>query len=400
MSAPRTTVATPQKNGHKSGKSRAPEPQRSAEAQDLMGIAVDALKISPPLYVSSIFGQPWTWLPPYDRYSEFKILDLWRLRRALKYLLNISLPSLPMTPPPFGPPLLNDLFWQPTVILQRPDHNGSYTSFLDEAWFFINGILTNDAVAQINAAYLAYLFHRPITLIQNSTDGLVIDLLQSALGKQWRRITEPATKAFEPVYDALKSRDKRRVVLIAHSQGSIIAATVLRLLKAITRPAAPLARAARYAPPEFVYPADEIIDLTDFEPLEESELAKLEIYSFATCATHMTYYRAGDSHVPPIPWIEHFGNEMDMVARLGMLAPRPAQFGIAIDGPRYQRKGGWGHLLNAHYLHQIERHQRKGRKKGAAGGREPFHLLEGPGVAAPDTPRLFQYINGGVPKDG
>jgi hypothetical protein len=38
------------------------------------------------------------------------------------------------------PPLTGEFFYQPTVILQRPDQYGSYTSFPLEKWFFINGI--------------------------------------------------------------------------------------------------------------------------------------------------------------------------------------------------------------------------------------------------------------------
>ena len=151
---------------------------------------------------------PWTWLPPHNRYSEFKIIDLWRPGRTAKFLANTWIPSIPRTPPSFGPPFLNDLFWQPTVILQRPDHNGSYTTFPDEAWFFVNGIMTNDSVAQINSAYLAHLFHRPLTMIQNSTDSLWADLFECALGKEWYRVVEPAIKAFPPIYDALKSPHK------------------------------------------------------------------------------------------------------------------------------------------------------------------------------------------------
>ena len=51
------------------------------------------------------------------------------------------------------------------------------------AWlslFFINGILTNGDVAQLNAACISYMFHRPVTLIQNATDGALADLLADA----------------------------------------------------------------------------------------------------------------------------------------------------------------------------------------------------------------------------
>src|SRR5690242_9241914 len=115
----------------------------------LLGIVQDALDLPPTDYLPSILGQPRTWLPPYHRYSEFRILDLWRARRTLQFLINVTLPSIPVSPPTFGPPLLDRFFWRPTVILQRPDHYGSYTAFPREAWFFLNGIMTNDAVAQV-----------------------------------------------------------------------------------------------------------------------------------------------------------------------------------------------------------------------------------------------------------
>ncbi len=369
----------------------------------LLGIALDALRIRPPLFASSIFGLPWTWLPPHHRYSEFGIIDLWRPGRTAKYLANTWVPSIPRTPPGFGPPFLNGWFWQPTVILQRPDHNGSYTTFPEEAWFFINGIMTNDSVAQINSAYLAYLFHRPLTMIQNSTDSLWIDLFECALGKEWYRIVEPATKAFPPIYDALKSAHKQRVVVICHSQGTIIMSVVLRLLAALfRRPAAMesaarglFAEAMRYAPPEFVYPDQEPIDLHDFDRLTETELAKLEVYCFANCASTMTTI-ARTAEGRPLPWIESFGNENDIVARLGMLAPRPRQWGIRIDGPRYERRGAWGHMLNEHYLKPIERCQKRGRRPGGDGTPEPYEPVAGSEESQGRIPRLFRYINGGA----
>ena len=363
---------------------------------NLWRITRDALAMRPPLYVSSILGMPWTWLPPHHRYSEFRIIDPWRLGRTLKFLINTTVPSLPRTPPPFGPPFLNQFFWQPSVILQRPDQNGNYTTFPDEAWFFVNGIMTNDAVAQINAAYLAHLFHRPVTLIQNSTDSLLIDLLQCAAGKQWRRNTEPAITAFPVLYDALRSPHKRKVVLIAHSQGTIIASNLLRMLARVYQvPEAP----PRFAPPEFVFPDQADINFDDFEPLGPAELAKLEVYCFATCANQLKYVGWSEELDRSTPWIEHFGNEKDLVCRLGMLAPDPAAWGIDIDGPRYARTGFWGHLLNAHYLVGIEESQKDGRKRGSRGGSGPFRLLDAATYPSGTSPRLFDYINGGSPAD-
>ena len=374
--------------------------------RDLRGIARDALAISPPLYVQSILGPLRAWVPPYRRFSELSLLNPWRPLRTLKFLQNTWLPSLPMTPPTFNPPFLDDLFWQPTVILQRPDHCGSYASFPDEHWFFINGIMTNDAVAQLNAALLADLFHRPITLIQNSTSSLLVDLAQCALDKEGWKVTEPVTKAFPAIYDALKSVHKQRVVVIAHSQGTIVTAVVLALLqKLLVTPPAESAgdgvmapAAASYAPPEFIYPAEGPIVLDEFETLSLDELAKLEIYCFATCANVMAYSIPPEDDRRPVPYLEHFGNERDIVARLGMLAPRPGQWEIRIDGRRFERPGAWGHLLNEHYLYPIVDAQRRGRRRGGRNTAAPFIESGSAGVPGGPEPRLYSYINGGVPE--
>lgn len=398
MTTTRTTHA--QMNGVDGSSTAAPALPDPHSIHNLALIARDALRMVPPAYGCSIFGLPITWLPPHRRFSEFTILNPWRPLRAAKYIQHTFLPTLPVTPPTFSPPWISDYFWQPSVILQRPDHNGSYTSFPEESWFFVNGIMTDDAVAQVNAALLAELFHRPITLIQNSTSSLLTDLLQCALDKQGWRITEPVTKMLPALYDALKRRDKRRVVVIAHSQGTIIAAVVLQLLKQITRSerkAHGLVAPAAYAPPEFVYPDASPLVLTDFAPLTESELGKLEIYCFATCTNVMTHYRPARQGEPALPYLEHFGNERDIVARLGMQAPHAADRGIRIDGPRFVRPGAWGHLLNEHYLYPLADAQRQGRRRGGKGGAAPFVPVNDGQQTA--TPRLFAYINGGAPEE-
>ena len=103
-----------------------------------------------------------------------------------------------------------------------------------------------------------------------------------------------------------------------------------------------------------------------------------------------------------MPWIENFGNENDIVARLGMLAPRPEHWGIGIDGPRYEHRGAWGHMLNEHYLHAIERCQKHGRRPGGDGTSAPYELVGQPSAGsveeAEQAPRLFSYINGGIPE--
>lgn len=374
-------------------------PQDKPCTRDLLNIALDALKINPPLYFSSFFGRPLSWLPPHRRFSEFKIIDIWHLRRMIHFLANITIPALPLTPPPFSPPVVENFFWSPTVILQRPDHNGSYTTFPREAWFFINGILTDDAVAQMNASYLSYLFHRPITLIQNATDSFPVDMLECILGKEWQRTMEPTTKAVPVIYNALKRREIEKVVVIAHSQGTIIMGNVLNwLYRLVSQTEAKGdkagATAERFAPPEFIYPDQGELNPLDFEGLTMDELRKLEVYCFANCANNMPYFDAASQ----TPWLEHFGNEFDIVARLGMQAPRPNRWGINIEGPCYVRHGGWGHLLNAHYLFPLTDAQKRGRKQGGQGNLDdPFTHQNIAGIKEGVSPRLYDYINGGSP---
>lgn len=377
--------------------------QHETPTQELLGILVDALAFNPPLYFSSVFGLPSDLVPPYRRFAELEMLDLWRLRRAMRYTTNLVIPSLPFSPPPFGPALLHDLFWDPSEVLQCPDHNGSYATLPEEAWLFINGVATNDGVARLNVACLADLFHRPMTVIQNSTDGVLLDLVQCAVGKQWRKATEPAIKAFPVLYDALTDPAKRRVVVIGHSQGTIIVANLLRMLYEITLPRRAMSGAAAGTQSDRArdvvrQPAaaeDQCLDLDDFDLLDEEQLAKLEVYCFATCATEMKYFRPAGEGRCPIPWIEHFGNERDLVARLGMLAPCPERWCVDIDGPRYVQPGRWGHLLNMHYLFDIADHQRVGHRRGGRGTRSPYRLVDDGRCVAEPAPRLFDYINGG-----
>ena len=70
-----------------------------ASLENLWHITRDALSLNPPRWISSIFGLPRTWLPPYPHYSEFRIVDVWQPLRTLKYLREATLPAIPRQPP-------------------------------------------------------------------------------------------------------------------------------------------------------------------------------------------------------------------------------------------------------------------------------------------------------------
>ncbi len=433
-----TTIAPAVEAGDKKSRRRRITLTRFPEKdsfQDLVRIAGEALRFFPPLYLRSIFGPPRTWPPPHRELSEFKILDLRQGMRAARFLTAVSVPSIPREPPALLqtliPSFLNDLFWRPTSLFEHPDPFGEPpASRASERWFFINGICTDSAVARLNATLLARLFGRPLTVVQNATNSLGLDLVECAIGKGFLTapdladegtFTEPSLKTTIAILETLHLPAVKRVVVIAHSQGTIITANVLRaVIKALWASREALARAglrslgADAARKESERVAESLtVGVSDrrqlalrhalaaaLQPLVKSPQAarqrvkKLEIYTFANCADKMKYAfrQAGRGY----PWIEHFANEHDLVARLGVLAPSrndPQQEQIDIDGPVYvkrgvgwMRQGSWGHLLNEHHLFDIADH---------LDGLTPNPY---PPVDPKDPePRLYGYFAGGPP---
>ncbi|MEJ2669173.1 MAG: hypothetical protein P8077_02570 [Gammaproteobacteria bacterium] len=154
------------------------------------------------------------------------------------------------------------------------------------------------------------------------------------------------------------------MVLIAHSQGTIIAGDVLDLI---------------YASLDSQY-----FDRTNMTPTEAETLCqtacgtisstrihevrtklkaatktvvkKLELYMFANAATRMRYLYQDEQAW--FPHIESFANHHDIVARLGVLAldELHAQNLLHIDGPLFT-VNRYGHLLNNHYLYGLKRDQ-------------------------------------------
>lgn len=354
-----------------------------------MGAAVDALRVFPPRYLSALLGPPGTWFEEHSEHSEFGILDPRQPRRMVEYLLFTTLPGFAKGPQGLLPSALDPLFWRASRILRVPAPEGVSVSFPKESWFFINGVATDEALARLNAEYLALLFHRPITLVHNATNALGIDLLECAVGKGWDIMCEPALRALPEIVAALDDPAKRRVIVVCHSQGTIIMANVLRaLIDETARAELAAARGrlqqARPAPPAL--PTVEGV-------ADPKHLSKLEIYSFATCATVMTHCRScrRTRKGKPVPWLEHFANEHDLVARLGMLAPRKQQHGIRIDGDAYCRTNAWGHLLNQHYLGPIAAHLEAPEVVP-----NPFAVRNG--QALETVPRLYGYYAGATPR--
>jgi pimeloyl-ACP methyl ester carboxylesterase len=273
----------------------------------------------------------------------------------------------------------------------------------DERWFFLNGICTDHRIARLNARLLTKVTGRSVTVLYNATEGFVLDLVECAFGKAWDYVTDAAAANLEALMDALCDPLVRRVVLVSHSQGTIVAAVLLKTLEELLRrapiPSSDLRpeRAGEQKVSGERRAARRIVDAAqrpsahpDFEQpkprpdLTTEDIGKLELYCFANCATSMEpFARVSDPCLRLAPWIESFGNEYDVVAKLGLLAPPHGIGSARIAGDRYRLEGAWGHLFNAHYGIPILVH----RQQGTA-FRDNLRT----------SPRLFEYLDGGVPE--
>lgn len=355
-----------------------------------------------------LLGDPESRSPEYCPYSEFQLSQVSNWSKAAQTLAHLLIPASSQRPPrwvrhrPRLKPVVR-LLLRPTKVFRYHDTHCWPDPTPDQAWFFLNGIGADRHVLLLNAAYLGKLFGRPLTLLHNASCGLLADLAECTVDRGSRGIAEAARKAFAPIYVALKQPSCKRVILIAHSQGTVVTSVLLWLLRALYpataaqalngEPGCPEQQVAQHLAHQWGFPsADEAARRGEQRgsaavrpPLSAHELAKLEIYTFGNCASGMS---AIDKH-RSLPFIESFGNEHDPLARLGVLASDTGHSFAPIGGERYLRPQAWGHLLNAHYLHPLER-DRQDQVAGLA------RLVGLPGNRL-QGPRLLEYLQGQTP---
>lgn len=357
----------------------------------------------------SLLGEPDSWSVKTCPPTELQLLEPGNWLKAAQTLAHLAIPAVPKRLPSWVRlrPALKPtarLFLRPSKVYRyrpailRPDPTP------DQAWFFINGVGTDRNLLMLNAAYLTELFQRRLTLLHDPSRSLLPDLAECALGKGRRGVSEAARLAFAPIYVALKQPSCRRVVLLAHSRGSVVAGVLLWLLRGLYPPTAsallegeprcPEQRVARVLAHKWGFPCAEAVARTSAAPgsikppLTRQELSKLEVYAFANCASLM----GPIDRQSGLPYIESYGNEHDVVARLGVLARGTDLRTPLIGGERFMRRDAWGHLLNAHYLFPMEQEYRA-RQRGET---PPSALRPLPGNAH-RHPRLFEYFGGASP---
>lgn len=230
------------------------------------------------------------------------------MKHAIRRDLKIAVKNLPYLPLVFGDnprsvirkeTEFRNIISVLNPFKRKPNAQGVYNNN-EEVWFFLNGIASSPSMWEVNARMLSNMFNRQIRPLYNPTRGILVDLCESIFGRTLDK-KEPCVKEHVLLVEKELNRGKL-VRIIAHSQGGILVDHIVNELK------------------------------------NHPKLSNLEIYTFASAA---------DEFKHPEIYSEHFANNQDYVARIGLLSYRHQ-----ICGDIYSVNES-GHLLNTHYLYNF-----------------------------------------------
>lgn len=211
------------------------------------------------------------------------------------------------------------------------DGNEPEDSVHDEKWFFVNGIATELFWLHLACKKLAEHFKRDITGVFNRSEGILWDLIECAGERNIEgeakadsqndmvkrtRSSKMAQKSLKKQVEAAlkdaKEKDRyKRIVVVAHSQGCL----VLRLA---------------------------LQDLAKVPSLREIMRSRLCVFTFGNPSVE--WNDTGVLHT------EHFANEKDFVAQLGVIGKHTANEVRGYDRRFVFVNKSWtGHLFGTQY---------------------------------------------------
>ncbi|KGO74953.1 hypothetical protein PITC_031910 [Penicillium italicum] len=206
-------------------------------------------------------------------------------------------------------------------VVEQPGHER-------ERWLYINGIAAGSHWVQMNINQLSYMFGRKVTGVHNRTAGIVFDLIECLIQRDFSYATDDIRRSYALVKEALLDPECDKVILLLHSQGGIEGGLVIDWL---------------------------------LDELPHDLLHHLEVYTFGNAANHFNNPRWTKPAQPrrnstpdlvhqfgqSIGHIEHYANAADIVALGGVLhfVDIPNRY----MGQLFVRPNS-GHLFNMHYL--------------------------------------------------
>lgn len=164
--------------------------------------------------------------------------------------------------------------------------------------FYINGICCNENSIRRNSILLSNIFSHKVEPLSNPTEGFLKDVKECVFGRTFDKIQSVDVNLAEIVSKSLDENDK--VIIIAHSQGSIILNSILKII------------------------------------INHKNINRLEIYTFAS---------ASDEIIKGDFYGEHFANNLDYVSQIGII-----HYIQKHHGRVYVKNNEIGHLLYYHYL--------------------------------------------------
>ncbi|KAI1346712.1 hypothetical protein F5Y01DRAFT_264753 [Xylaria sp. FL0043] len=122
-----------------------------------------------------------------------------------------------------------------------------------EQWVFMNGVAVGEAWLKSNINRLALTFKRPILGVHNRTTGIIFDVVECLIQRNFGYATSDVRLAYKILKEKLYNPQYSKVVFILHSQGGVEGGLVLDWL---------------------------------IQELPQDLLAKLEVYTFGNAANH------------------------------------------------------------------------------------------------------------------
>ncbi|KAF4450774.1 alpha beta-Hydrolase [Fusarium albosuccineum] len=122
-----------------------------------------------------------------------------------------------------------------------------------EQWIFLNGVAVGEHWMKANLNRLALTFGRPILGVHNQTSGIIFDVVECLIQRNFGYATGDVRICFKIIKDVLYNPEKSKVIFILHSQGGIEGGLVLDWL---------------------------------LQELPQDLLSKLEVYTFGNAANH------------------------------------------------------------------------------------------------------------------
>ncbi|KFA62014.1 hypothetical protein S40285_02126 [Stachybotrys chlorohalonatus IBT 40285] len=122
-----------------------------------------------------------------------------------------------------------------------------------EQWIFLNGVAAGEHWLMNNLNRLALTFGRPVLGIHNKTDGIIFDVIECLIQRNFGYATNDVRVCYSLLKKVLYDPGKSKVILILHSQGGIEGGLVLDWL---------------------------------LLEMPQDLLAKLEVYTFGSAANH------------------------------------------------------------------------------------------------------------------